>query len=245
MPELRLPGGYRTEVVRSGATVRRSWPEQADFVHALLYLLEHAGWPGSPRFLGKDERGREVLSYLDGHVPLDTSQLAEVRSDVSLAAAARLIRQFHDLTAGSSLAGDAEVVCHNDLSPDNTVYRPGPGGLVPVAFIDWDIAAPGDRIHDVAHACWQFAGLGPGHPSAADAGRQVALISQSYGLADTGQLIETILWWQDRCWRGIEDGAAAGNQSLVRLRDLGGAGWVRAEYEWVAANRHTLEAALR
>jgi aminoglycoside phosphotransferase (APT) family kinase protein len=245
MPELRLPGGYRSEVVRSGATVRRSWPEQAEFVHALLDLLERAGWPGSPRFLGRDEQGREILTYLDGHVPLDRQQLAEVRSDPSLAAAARLIRRFHDLTADTPLAGHGEVVCHNDLSPDNTIYRAGGCGLIPVAFIDWDIAGPGDRIQDVAHACWQFAGLGPGHPSIRDAGRQVRLISQSYGLADAGPLIDTILWWQDRCWRGIEDGAAAGDQSLVRLRDLGGARWVRADYEWVAANRESLEAALR
>lgn len=245
MPELHLPGGYRSEVIRSGATVRRSWPARAEFVHALLDLLERAGWPGSPGFLGRDEQGREVLSYLAGHVPLDTRQLAEVRSDASLAEAAHLIRQFHDLTAGSPLAGDGEVVCHNDLSPDNTIYRDSGSGLVPVAFIDWDIAGSGDRIHDVAHACWQFVGLGPGHPSVSDAGRQVALICDSYGLAETGALIDMIMWWQDRCWRGIEDGAAAGDQSLVRLRDLGGARWVRADYEWVAANRHSLEAALR
>jgi hypothetical protein len=244
MQEVRLPGGYRSEVVRSGATVRRSWPAQAEFVHALLNLLAHAGWSGSPRFLGRDEQGREILSYIDGHVPLDSGPPAEVRSDACLAATARLIREFHDLTAGSPLAGDCEVVCHNDLSPDNTVYLDAGGGLVPVTFIDWDIAGPGDRIHDVAHACWQFAGLGPGHPSVCDAGRQIALISKSYGLAETGTLIDTILWWQDRCWRGIEDGAAAGDQSLVRLRDLGGAGWVRADYEWVARNRDSLEVAL-
>jgi len=32
----------------------------------------------------------------------------------------------------------------------------------PVAFIDWDLAVPGRRIHDVAHVCWQYLGLGPG-----------------------------------------------------------------------------------
>lgn len=49
---------------------------------------------------------------------------------------AGLVREFHDLTAGSTLAGDAEVVCHNDLSPKNTVYRDPGTGLRPVAFID-------------------------------------------------------------------------------------------------------------
>ena len=64
---------------------------------------------------------------------------------------AELVREFHDLTPGTPLAGDAQVVCHNDLAPNNTVYSPGGSGLRPVAFIDWDLAAPGQRIHDVAH----------------------------------------------------------------------------------------------
>jgi len=32
------------------------------------------------------------------------------------------VRQLHDLTDGSDLAGSAEVVCHGDLAPGNTVY---------------------------------------------------------------------------------------------------------------------------
>lgn len=38
--------------------------------------------------------------------------------------------------------GLPEVVCHNDLSPKNTVYRDTGGQLLPAAFIDWDIAGP-------------------------------------------------------------------------------------------------------
>jgi aminoglycoside phosphotransferase (APT) family kinase protein len=53
---------------------------------------------------------------------------------------AELVREFHDLTAGTPLAGADEVVCHNDLSPRNTVYEDGEA-LRPVAFIDWDAAA--------------------------------------------------------------------------------------------------------
>ncbi len=67
-----------------------------------------------------------------------------------------MVREFHDLTAGTPLARGAEVVCHNDLSPKNTVYRGDDGAvLMPAAFLDWDLAAPGERIHDVAHVCWQ------------------------------------------------------------------------------------------
>jgi hypothetical protein len=40
-----------------------------------------------------------------------------VTSDASVALVAVLVREFHDLTAGTPPAAGAEVVRHNDLSP--------------------------------------------------------------------------------------------------------------------------------
>jgi hypothetical protein len=82
---------------------------------------------------------------------LRTLSSPSVTSGVSLARLAVLVREFHGLTARTPLAAGGEVVCHNDLSPKNTVYRDSGTGLAPVALIDWDIAAPGERIHDIAH----------------------------------------------------------------------------------------------
>jgi hypothetical protein len=244
--EERLPGGLVTTVVRAGDTVRRSPSLNAAFVHDLLRFLEGRGWEGAPRFLGIDAHGREVLSYLAGHVPWapGAGQAAGVAADDSLAEVARLVRQLHDLTAGTPLAGGAEVVCHNDLSPKNTVYRDTGQGLRPVAFIDWDIAAPGDRLHDLAHTCWQFLDLGPSTNDLPEAARRLRLLCDSYGLADRTRLVETILWWQDRCWRGIESGAAAGDPAMARLRDQGAVAGVQAAHAWVAGHRAGLEAAV-
>jgi aminoglycoside phosphotransferase (APT) family kinase protein len=229
--EERLPGGFVNEVVRVGDTVRR--PQSGEFVHRLLGCLD--GWPGAPRLLGVDSRGREVLEFLDGHVAWESRQPAGVTSDESLVRVARLVREFHDLTA--ALAGDGEVVCHNDLSPKNTVYRVVGGGLRPVSFIDWDHAAPGRRVHDVAHVCWQYLGLGPGVEVGA-AARGVRLISEAYGLVERGELVDTILWWQDRCWRGIvADAGAAGE----RLRAAGVVEEVRGQYGWVLEHRERLD----
>jgi aminoglycoside phosphotransferase (APT) family kinase protein len=41
-------------------------------------------------------------------------------------------------------------VCHNDPSPCNYVLVDG----CPVALIDFDHAAPGDRPRDIAYAGW-------------------------------------------------------------------------------------------
>lgn len=167
------------------------------------------------------------------------------------------VREFHDLTVGSPLLSGAdgregadtidcaEVVCHNDLSPKNTVYRRVGGHHEPVAFIDWDIAAPGRRIHEVAHMCWQYVGLGPDVADTAAAARRVRPMADAYGLADRSELVDTIAWWQDRCWRGIEAEARAGAPYAVALRRAGAVREVRDAYDWVEANRSRLDSMLR
>lgn len=238
-----LPGGFVNRVVRVGDTVRRNQGQRAEFTHRLLRHLERRGWAGAPRLLGVDDQGREVLTFLDGHVAWQSPTDGVCTTD-ALVAVARLVREFHDLTAGTPLAGDEEVVCHNDLSPKNTVYRDGGDGLLPVAFLDWDIAAPGARIHDVAHMCWQYLDLGPAVRDLDTTARRLRAMCDAYGLADRSQVVATILWWQDRCHRGIEAAAEAGDPAMVRPRDSGVARFVRAAHDWVAAHRARFESAL-
>lgn len=240
----RLPGGFVNEVVRLGSTVHRTAPEGAPFVRRVLRRFEEHRWPGAPRFLGVDEDGREILSYIDGHAAWEPAQPPDVSGRDSLIRVAELVREFHDLTAGTALAGSAEVVCHNDLSPKNTIYRDLGAGLRPVAFIDWDLAAPGERVADVALVCWQYLGLGPGITDPPEAARMVRVLADAYGLADRAALVDTILWWQNRCWQGIEGSAEQGDPAANRLRDLGVVGRVRAAHRWTAQHRRTLQRAL-
>jgi aminoglycoside phosphotransferase (APT) family kinase protein len=198
---------------------------------------------GAPRLVGVDRQGREVLTFIDGYVAW-RSPTDGVSSIESLTDVARLVRQFHDLTAGTSLARDQEVVCHNDLSPKNTVYRDGGEGMRPVVFLDWDIAAPGARIHDVAHMCWQYLDLGPAVHDLAVTLTQLRMICDAYGLVDRSEVVETILWWQDRCWRGIDAGAQAGDAAMVGLRAAGAVKSVRAAYDWVLEHQGEIQAGL-
>ncbi|MEU9345964.1 phosphotransferase [Streptomyces sp. NPDC048278] len=245
MQESSLPGGFVNAVVRVGDTVRRPASARTKFVGELLRLLEAGGWRGAPRYLGMDDEGRDVLGYLHGHVAWEARQPASVSSDESLVTVARLVREFHDLTAGTPLAGDEEVVCHNDLAPRNTVYQLSGGELRPTAFIDWDLAAPGARIHDVAHVCWQYLDLGPSVTDVEEAARRMRLIADSYGLPDRQPLVSTILWWQDRCRRGIEAQADAGDVAMARLRDAGAVRQVRAAHRWVSDHREAWECSMR
>ncbi|WP_232032603.1 phosphotransferase [Streptomyces lincolnensis] len=245
MEESVLGGGAVNEVVRVGATVRRTASPRSDYVRDLLALFERSGWPGAPRFLGTDERGRETFGYIEGRAALTPDERVAARTDTALEQVARLVRAFHDLTHGTPSAGGRDVVCHNDLAPKNTVYAVRGEHWHPLAFVDWDLAAPGERVHDLAHLCWQYLDLGPGVSDVSEAARRIRLVCDAYGLDGREDLIDTILWWQDRCRRGIEAGAARGEPAMVGLRASGAVDEVRAAREWVAGHRRELGALLR
>ena len=208
-PESELRGGTHGPVLRVGDTVRRAPGRAAEAVHALLRHLEEVGFSGAPRFRGYDDQKREILTFLPGEVAvrLDGEPLPDyARSDATLTRLGRLIRQFHDATAGfrapsgadwSFLAGaprDGDVICHNDLGPWNTVFRDGQ----PVAFIDWDGAAPAPRMWDLAYAVYRFVPFVPdeicsilGWNSPPDRKLRVQILCEAYGIEEDG-ILETI-----------------------------------------------------
>jgi aminoglycoside phosphotransferase (APT) family kinase protein len=147
-------------------------------VRALLRHLEAAGFDGAPRYLGADENGREIYSYLSSMVPPELGE----HDDETLENAARLIRAYHDATALLFATPSAqkiciEVACHNDLSPCNTVFRDGR----PVALIDFDAAAPGSRSYDLGYAAWLWLDLGDPDRSAEEQIRRLRVFLAAYG----------------------------------------------------------------
>jgi hypothetical protein len=83
--------------------------------------------------------------------------------------------------------------------------------------------------------------LGPDVQDVATAAILMQVICDGYGLADRSELVTTIMWWQDRCWRGISDGAVAGDPAMVRLRDIGAVDEVQEAYCWTGRHRAALE----
>src|SRR5262249_39644090 len=137
-----------------------------------------------------DEQEREVLSFVDGWVPPDLDRF----SDATVAAAARLLRALHDATAGSALAGEHEVVCHNDPSPCNYVFVAGGA----VALIDFDHAAPGARLRDLAYAGWLWVlSADDDAPAVPEQARRLRLMADSYGIPDGRGLFEAVLRRQE------------------------------------------------
>jgi Ser/Thr protein kinase RdoA (MazF antagonist) len=138
--------------------------------------------------IGVDEGGRDVLSYLEGEVPCDLSW----HEDAVLVTAAGLIRRYHDATTdllpspmGRKIGG--EVICHNELSPCNFVFR----SRLPVAMIDFDAAAPGTRAYDLGYAAWLWLDLGTPDTSAAERRRRLSVFLDAYG-SDGPSRVEVI-----------------------------------------------------
>src|SRR5260370_32115310 len=77
--EIPLSGGQLPPgIVRVGNAVRRPAKGNAAFVHDLLLFLEDQGFPFAPRFFGRDEQGRDILSYLEGETwPGSGSRLSD------------------------------------------------------------------------------------------------------------------------------------------------------------------------
>jgi hypothetical protein len=157
--EQPLVGGIANagKVVRVGPHVLRPSSQHSGSIHAFLQALRRAGFEGAPTPVGIDHDGRERLLFIEGDVPVapypDWSQ-----SDIALASVARLLRGLHDaargfdpagLTWDDSLADPAggALVGHNDVCPENVVFRNG----VAVALLDFEFAAPGRPVYDVAH----------------------------------------------------------------------------------------------
>jgi len=176
--EIDLPGGQINTVVRVGDTVRRTLRWDRAQPQELLRHLEGVGFEGAPRFLGLDAEGRETLTFLPGHVPYDTGGF----TDAQLAAAARLLRRYHDATAGFAPVGEAgaEVMCHNDWTPANTVFADD----MPYGIIDFDTAAPGTRLWDLAYSVWTWLDLGDPDYSGAEQRRRIGVFVAAYGHPD-------------------------------------------------------------
>jgi hypothetical protein len=232
MPDLEttLSGGNVTPVVRIGDTVRRQTGPWSEAVHALLRHLEAAGFAGAPRFLGLDDRGREILTFLPGEVGHDPRP-EWMWSDDVLDAVARLLRRYHDATVGFVPPAGAywrmvypdptrhEVVCHNDVAPYNLVFRE----RQPVALFDFDFAGPGPRVWDLAYAAYRFVplsnepdvrALGLADPARQD--RRLRRFVDAYGLERPTELPAAVEERLEALCAFLEARAAAGDPVFGR-----------------------------
>jgi len=246
-------------VVRVGAHVFRPANPFSTSVHRFLRAVRETGFTGVPMPFGIED-DREELEFKAGEVGLPPYP-EWVQADASLAGIATLMRAFHDASSGfdpSGLSWSREmadpdggtVVCHNDVCLENVVFENGHA----VGFIDFDFAAPGRPIYDLATmarhcvplddevtASW----LGWIDP---DRTRRLRLVCDTYGLdgAEREELVEAVDRTMAAAGRFVRERVEQGDPNFTMMwHAMGGQRRFDRRAEWWAGAREGLLAAIR
>lgn len=225
----------------------------------MLRAVRHAGFEGASTPIGVDGDGRERLVFVDGQVPIppypDWSQ-----ADTALASIARLLRGLHDAAHGFDPQGlswdDAladprggTLVCHNDVCPENVVFRNG----VAVALIDFEFAAPGRPVYDLAHLARLCVPVEDEFDQArlgwlpADRPARLRLVADTYGLDRDGraELLTAINDAVDVVESAVRRSVAAGDPNAVAMWNrTGGAARYDRRRRWWSDHGDQFAAAL-
>jgi hypothetical protein len=257
--EVLLTGGltHAGRVTRVGDTVRRPRRPTSPATWALLEHLERVGFDGAPRFLGVDDRGREVLSYVPGEAAIEPYEDWAL-TDEALVSVAELLRRYHDAAASFDAAGHrwpefvpAEfrdgLICHNDPNLDNVIFS---GGIA-VALIDFDLAGPGSAVWDVTCAARLWAPLRDERdiPEVLR-GRslqRLRLFADAYGLPrrDRSRVVDAALRTHERCYRVVRAAVESGHEAFGRMwRQGGGSAQAERTRHWIAAHDRQMHDAL-
>ncbi|MEU8283307.1 phosphotransferase [Micromonospora sp. NPDC048905] len=234
-----LQGNVTSGVVRVGDTVRRPVGPWTEMVDLLLDHLHAVGFTACPRPLGRDEQGRQVLEYVPGEMGAEsgTYPATELRS------IGRLLAHLHEALASFvPPAGGSwnqvippdreEMICHNDVAPWNLV-RSDRGWVL----IDWDGAAPGSRLWDLAYAAQSMAGLRADRPVPQSAARLRAFVD-GYGLDDASRpALAVLLGRRARAMYDLlREGARHQRQPWARIWTEDGPYWL-ATADYLDAHR--------
>jgi hypothetical protein len=257
--EVPLRGGITNEgrVSRIGETVRRPERDTSPATRELLQHLERAGFEGAPRHLGRDERGREILSWIDGEAPIPPAPDWAL-TDGALVSVAELLRRYHDAVRSFDPSGhrwpravpaayDGGLVCHNDLNLDNVVFA---GGRA-VALIDFDLAAPGSAVWDVGGAARHWVPLRDGRdtpePLRGRTLERLRLFADAYGLSagDRERLAPAARLAHRWSYDVVREAVDEGHPAFERLwEDDGGRGRAERTAAWLQASGGAIGRAL-
>jgi Phosphotransferase enzyme family len=240
MEERQLEGGIANAgaVVRAGPHVLRPSSPHSESIHAFLRSVRQAGFGGAPISVGIDGDGRERLQFIDGEVPTTPYPEWSQTSD-ALASIAKLLRGLHAAARefdpkgfrwSDALADPAggTVVCHNDVELSNVVFRDG----VAVALLDFEFAAPGRPVYDLAQLARLCVPIDDEHDQArlgwqpADRPARLRLVADAYGLDREGraELLSAMDDAIDRieaaARRSIETGDAQAVEMMARTGGL-------------------------
>ena len=256
--EVLLRGGITNAglVTRVGDTVRRPRRATSAATEALLDHLANVGFDGAPRYLGVDDRGREVLSFIPGHAAV-APYPDWALTDTALISVAHLLRRYHEAVSTFDPGRHQwphpipqrfrdTLVSHNDPNLDNIIFQDGQA----VALIDFDLAGPGSAAWDLACCARLWAPLRAARDTPFEArGRsltRLALFADAYGASrkDRAEMVEAIVHTHDWCYAIVRGAVAAGHEAFGLEWTSGGRPRAQRTRDWLATHAPTMRAAL-
>ena len=259
--EVPLLGGDVTEgVVRVGDTVRRPLGPHSPLVHGVLRHLEASGFTGAPRLLGVDERGREILTFVEGEVA-GRPWPSWVADPDRAASVAVLLRSLDDAMIPWGIPVQARTpavpvpdlpkakgprpyfVGHRDVTPENVVFRDGQA----VALIDFDMVRASSRVDEVDNLLLWWAPLMPPEDRQevlrdVDALARARLLVDAYrlGSSERRHVVDVAISSAERSWFTMRERARRDGGGWQRMWDEGVGDRIHRRQAWLSDNAAAL-----
>ena len=237
--------------------------EHSKVVHVVLRHLEAVEFGGSPRLLGIDDQGREILTFIEGEVA-GRPWPAWVADESRAVSVAQLLRRLDDalMPLGAPEGMDREArpdgspqrvgptpyfVGHRDVTPENVVFRAGQAH----SFIDFDLAGPSTRIDEVVNLLMWWAGwMAPQDRDEAlrsiDPAARASTLVDAYGLTPDERewVVPGAISSAQRAWFSMRDRAERLGGGWRRMWSEGVGDRIQRREHWLREHKAQLGSAL-
>ncbi|RLQ90059.1 aminoglycoside phosphotransferase family protein [Planomicrobium sp. Y74] len=254
--EEKLVGGNVSDVYRLGKTVRREMKPESPQIHQLLNHLEKKGYHYAPKFLGMDDKDREILTFIEGvagNYPLKKYML----SDDSLKEIGKMLRLYHEAVIDFPFDDSwqpldltpqpFEVLCHNDFAVYNIIFNEGK----PAGIIDFDVAGPGPRLWDVAYTLYTCVPLSRYNPTEIGGEKvyydplkdseltkqRIKIFFEAYGEKVAENVLEMVILRLEGLCKTIERKAVEGDSAFQVMMAEGHVEHYQKEIHFIRENR--------
>jgi thiamine kinase-like enzyme len=219
----------------------------------LLEHLEQFGFAGSPRVLGFDPDGNEVLSFIDGEAG-SLSYPHALHEEEGIVEWGRFVRSYHNAVTsftpppdavwrvGRKPVGPGEIVCHGDFGHWNAVWRDGSV----VGAIDWDFAEPDSPLRDLATAAL---GVVPfledqrvrqHFPKPVDRQRRLAVLCDAYEAASPHDVLDAVVAYLQTEAQRVAVFGGEGREPWASHLGRGMDETLKERVRWIETNRAKL-----